>query len=104
MEDYKTFGEVSEQYKKDAVVVENNMSSVNTAIMNLSGNIAAIKDSVDGISTAVNEAGVSINEIAGSTSDMAEKTSRNKDVVDNSMDNINVLSQIVEQFQIDDAE
>lgn len=104
LEDYKAFGEVSEQYKKDAVVVEDNMSSVNTAIMNLSGNIAAIKDSVDGISTAVNQAGISINEIAGSTSDMAEKTSQNKDVVDNSMGNINVLSQIVEQFQIDDAE
>ncbi|MCM1156881.1 MAG: methyl-accepting chemotaxis protein [Bacteroidales bacterium] len=100
LEDYKDFGTVSEQYKKDAETIEDNMTSVNDAIINLSGNIAEIKDSVEGISNAVNEAGVSINEIAGSTTDMAEQTGKNKDVVDNSMENINVLTRIVEQFQI----
>lgn len=104
LKDYEEFGKVSEQYKKDAVIVEGNMASVNDAIIKLSGNIAEIKESVDGIGNAINEASISINEIAGSTTDMAEKTGRNKDVVDSSMENINLLNQIVEQFQIGNKE
>lgn len=104
LKDYEEFGKVSEQYKEDATIIEDNMASVNDAIIKLSGNIAEIKESVDGISNAINEANISINEIARSTTDMAEKTGRNKDVVDSSMENINMLNQIVEQFQIGDKE
>ena len=102
LEDYEEFGKVSEQYQKDAAIVEDNMVNVNRAIVNLSGNIAEIKDSVEGISVAVSEAGTSIDEIAGSTIDMTEKTGQNKDAVDNSMENINMLNQIVEQFRINE--
>lgn len=100
LEDYEKFGKVSEQYQKDAAIVEDNMLNVNRAIVNLSGNIAEIKDSVEGISAAVSEASISINEIAGSTTDMTEKTGQNMDAVDNSMENIKMLNQIVEQFRI----
>ena len=100
LEDYENFGKVSEQYKEDAVVVEHNMESVNTAIISLSHNITEIKDSVDGISNAVNEAGISINEIANSTVSMAEQSGQNKAVVRSSVENINSLTQIVEQFRI----
>ncbi len=101
LEDYNEFGKVSEQYKEDASVVEKNMESVNTAITELSNKINEIKDAVDGIGNAVNEAGISINEIANSTTDMAEQTGKNKEVADNSMENVETLVQIVEQFQLD---
>ncbi|MDE6759495.1 MAG: methyl-accepting chemotaxis protein [Lachnospiraceae bacterium] len=100
LEDYEEFGKVSEQYQKDAAIVEDNMLNVNRAIVNLSGNISEIKDSVEGIGAAVSDASVSINEIAGSTTDMTEKTGQNIDAVDNSMENIKMLNQIVEQFRI----
>ncbi|MGN0154938.1 MAG: methyl-accepting chemotaxis protein [Lachnospiraceae bacterium] len=100
LEDYEEFGKVSEQYKNDAAVIEDNMVNVNSAIMNLSDNLEAVKNSVEGISNAVSEAGISINEIANSTTDMAEQTGQNKEVVNNSMENIQTLAGIVEQFQI----
>lgn len=100
LEDYKDFGKVSEQYKKDASVIERNMMSVNMAITQLSNSINEIKDAVDGIGNAVNEAGISINEIAASTTDMAEQTGKNKGVADNSLENIQTLTNIVEQFQL----
>lgn len=100
LEDYKDFGKVSEQYKKDASVIERNMTSVNMAITQLSNSINEIKEAVDGIGNAVNEAGISINEIAASTTDMAEQTGKNKGVADNSLENIQTLTNIVEQFQL----
>lgn len=100
LEDYRDFGKVSEQYKKDASVIERNMMSVNMAITQLSNSINEIKDAVDGIGNAVNEAGISINEIAASTTDMAEQTGKNKGVADNSLENIQTLTNIVEQFQL----
>ena len=101
LEDYQEFGKVSEQYKQDATVFKQNMENVNHAIINLSHNITIIKDSLDGISNAVNEAGTSINEIAGSTTNVAVQTGENKNVVDNSMENIYTLANIVEQFRIE---
>lgn len=100
LEDYEEFGKVSEQYQKDATIVEDSMLNVNEAIVNLSENITEIKHSVEGISTAIGEAGTSIDEIAGSTTDMTNKTSQNMDAVDSSMENIKMLNQIVEQFKL----
>ncbi|MCM1178702.1 MAG: methyl-accepting chemotaxis protein [Clostridium sp.] len=100
LEDYEEFGKVSEQYKNDAFVVERNMSSVNTAITQLSNSMNEIKEAVEGIGNAVSEAGISINEIAASTTDMAEQTGKNKGAADNSLENIQALSSIVDQFQI----
>lgn len=100
LEDYEEFGKVSEQYKLDAAVIEENMVNVNAAIMDLSGNLEEIKESVDGITNTVNEAGIGINEIANSTTDMAAQMGQNKDDVDSSTENIQTLTDIVEQFQI----
>ena len=100
LEDYQNFGKVSEQYKNDATIVDDNMESVNQAIISLSNNIAMIKEAMDNICSAVSEAGISINEIANSTSDMTGQIGENKNAVDNSMENIKALTKIVEQFQI----
>ncbi len=98
--DYAEFDKVSEQYKKDASVVEQNMADVNTAIITLSGSITDIKKAVDEIGTAVSEAGTSITEIAHSTTHMAEQTGENKTVADSSKENLHMLSSIVEQFRL----
>ena len=98
--DYAEFDQVSEQYKKDASVVEQNMADVNAAIVMLSDSISEIKDAVDEIGNAVNEAGTSITEIAHSTTHMAEQTGENKTVADSSKENLHMLSSIVEQFRL----
>lgn len=88
------------KYKNDATIVDENMESVNQAIISLSNNIVMIKEAMDNICSAVSEAGISINEISNSTSDMTGQIGENKNAVDNSMENIKTLAKIVEQFQI----
>ena len=102
--DYAEFDQVSEQYKKDASVVEQNMADVNASIILLSDSISEIKDAVDEIGNAVNEAGTSITEIAHSTTHMAEQTGENKTVADSSKENLHMLSSIVEQFRLGQAD
>lgn len=101
LDDYAKFDDVSEQYKKDASVVEQNMTDVSAAIVQLSGNIAEIKDAVDEIGNALNQAGVNIGEIADSTVNIAEQTGENKTAADSSRENIHVLAGIVEQFKLE---
>lgn len=98
--DYENFGNVSEQYKKDAIVIEDSMNNVNRAIVALTEYIMQIKAAVEGISKTAGESSISINEIAESTSDMAEKTSNNADMVNDSMEKIDVLKDIVSQFNV----
>lgn len=100
LKDYESFGKVSEQYRKDADIIEDSMSDVNTAIIKLAGNITQIKESMDGISVTVNEAGISINEIAASTQNMVEKTGQNKKIANDSVENVSVLNDIVGQFKL----
>lgn len=100
--DYEEFGKVSEQYKKDATVIESNMLNVSESITQLSSNIMQITEAAEGIANAVSEAGSSIAEIAASTTDMAAKANENKDTVNDSIENIGVLTGIVEQFKISD--
>ncbi|MBQ9119337.1 MAG: methyl-accepting chemotaxis protein [Lachnospiraceae bacterium] len=102
LEDYENFGKVSEQYQHDADIVEDSMSEVNTAIVKLAENIAQIKTAMDGIGITVNEAGISINEIATSTQNMAEKTGQNKQVADGSVENVEMLNNIVARFKMEE--
>lgn len=98
--DYENFGNVSEQYKRDASVVEDSMNNVNKAIVALTEHITQIKYAVEGISRTAGESSLSINEIAQSTTDMAEKTSDNSNMVNNSMEKIDLLKGIVGQFKM----
>lgn len=100
LSDYENFGNVSEQYKQDASVIENSMNNIDRAITTLTEHIIQIKTAVEGISKTANESSLSINEIAGSTSEMAEKTSNNADMVNDSMQKIDLLKEIVGQFNV----
>ncbi len=100
LKDYENFGKVSEQYREDAGTFEENMSNVNGAIVELTANITSIKGAMDGIRTTVTEAGISINEIAKSSQNMTEKTGQNKQMANDSMENVNVLTDIVGKFKL----
>lgn len=100
LSDYENFGNVSEQYKRDATVIENSMNNIDSAIVTLTEHIMQIKTSVEGISKTAGESSISINEIAESTSQMAEKTSNNADMVNDSMEKIDLLKDVVGQFKM----
>ena len=101
LSDYEEFSRVGEQYKEDAIGIEESMENVNQAIINLTESMKQITSAVEEVCTTINEASIGINEIAEKTSDMGVKTNDNTEVVKESKEKIDGLKNIVEQFKLE---
>ena len=100
LSDYEEFGKVGEQYMDDASVVEDGMTRVNQAVIRLAENMKNITEAVGNINDAIHESSIGVNEIAERTTDMGVKTSGNADIVSDSTECIQRLSEIAERFTL----
>ncbi|MCR5107481.1 MAG: methyl-accepting chemotaxis protein [Lachnospiraceae bacterium] len=99
--DYSDFGEVSEQYSRDAGQFKESMGDIYTSIENLADSIAKISDALSGINSTVGESTLGVTDIAGKTTDMVTKTSETNGLVEESLQCVEQLKNIVGEFSID---
>ena len=99
--DYKEFEEVSEQYSKDAAQFKESMGDINSSINNLADSIQKISDALSGINNTVGESTIGVTDIAEKTTDMVTKTSQTNGLVEESLECVEQLRLIVNEFVIE---
>lgn len=98
LEDYNEFSKVSEQYSQDAEQFETTMDGIHSSINALSESITMIADALEGINSTIGESTVGVSDIAEKTTDMVAKTGENYEMVNETLNCAQQLSEMVEQF------
>ncbi|MCR5777351.1 MAG: Cache 3/Cache 2 fusion domain-containing protein [Lachnospiraceae bacterium] len=98
--DYKTFLEMSEQYKSDAEGFSDSMSYINNMITNLSSSTDKIAEQISNISHTVEEAANAVTALAEKTTDVASLSSDVLDVVSETGVCADELKEIKNSFTI----
>lgn len=101
VEDYKEFGQVSEQYKEDANEFKNEMEQVKTSMGELADAIEKIAAALNGINDTIGESSIGVTDIAEKTSDMVDKTSNTSDKVSECYQCVDELKTIVHKFKLE---
>ena len=99
--DYAQFGEVSVQYRDDAILFKDNMTEVEKAMTNLTDKIEIVADSINGIASTISEATVGVTEIAGMTSDITNSTADNRHAVSACLEAVETLRAITAKFKLE---
>lgn len=99
--EYKEFEKISEQYRGDADIFEEQMKSVHEHMTELSESIEIIIHGLTGISDAMNESSLGVTDIAEKTSDMAGKTGDAQKTVVDCYNCVEKLRTIVNYFNLE---
>ncbi|MCR5799785.1 MAG: methyl-accepting chemotaxis protein [Lachnospiraceae bacterium] len=100
LNDYKEFGNVSVQYKKDADTFGTSMADINMSILRLNEAIENIVEALNGIDSTINESTVGVTDIASKTSDMVGETTSSIDKVNECRSAVEELKGIIDQFTL----
>ena len=100
LKDYADFEKVSEQYEEDADQFEKSMTNIGDGISNLADSIDDIVHALEGINTIVGDSTVGVTDIAEKTTDVVTQTSKNTEIVDECMGNVERLRQIASMFTL----
>jgi len=100
LNDYKEFGNVSVQYKKDADTFGTSMADINMSILRLNKAIENIVEALNGIDSTINESTVGVTDIASKTSDMVGETTSSIDKVNECRNAVEELKGIIDQFTL----
>ena len=100
LNDYKEFGNVSVQYKKDADTFGTSMADINMSILRLNEAIENIVEALNGIDSTINESTVGVTDIASKTSDMVGETTSSIDMVNECRSAVEELKGIIDQFTL----
>ena len=100
--DYEEFGKVSEQYYDDAQVFQSSMSSISGGIQELSTSISRISDTLEHINITVGESADGVYDIAEKTTGIVTGTGDVTEKVGDTEKAIEALTDIVNQFQMDE--
>ena len=100
--DYEGFSKVSEQYYADAEVFNSSMSSISEGVEQLTGSIAHISETIEHINATVNESANGVYDIAEKTTNIVNGTVDVNDKVGDTKQAIDALTNIVNQFQMDE--
>ncbi len=101
LEDYKSFGTVSDRYRDDAGLFKDSMLHINASIEELNKTIDTIVDAVNGINDTINESADGITMIAQKTSDMVSETNATAEQVTTCKNNVTELESITQEFKLD---
>lgn len=101
LKDYADFEKVSEQYEKDADEFEKSMVNIGDGISTLLDSITDIVSALDGINSIVGESTVGVTDIAEKTTDVVAQTSKNTEIVDECITNVDKLRDIASMFTMD---
>ena len=101
LEDYKSFGTVSDRYRDDAGLFKESMLHISDSIEELNKSINVIVDAINGINVTINESADGVTNIAQKTSDMVGETNTTSDQVDVCRRNVAELESITQEFKLD---
>lgn len=101
LKDYSDFEKVSEQYEKDADEFERSMSNIGDGITGLADSIEDIVKALEGINSIVGESTIGVTDIAEKTTDVVTQTSKNTEIVDECISNVEKLRNIAEMFTME---
>mgnify|MGYP002857244382 CR=1 FL=1 len=101
--DYEDFSKVSDQYYSDAEVFQNSMGSISDGVKTLSNSIGKISETLEHISITVSESANGVYDIAEKTTGIVSGTSDVTEKVSDTAEAIGALTNIVNQFQMDEA-
>lgn len=101
LKDYADFEKVSEQYEKDADEFEKSMVNIGEGISSLLDSITDVVNALDGINSIVGESTIGVTDIAEKTTDVVAQTSKNTEIVDECITNVDKLREIADMFLLD---
>lgn len=101
LKDYADFEKVSEQYEKDADEFEKSMVNIGDGITTLTDSINDIVSALEGINSIVGESTVGVTDIAEKTTDVVAQTSKNTEIVDECITNVDKLRDIAGMFTLE---
>lgn len=101
LKDYADFEKVSEQYENDADQFERSMTDIGDGIAVLANNIEDIVSALEGINSIVGESTIGVTDIAEKTTDVVTQTSKNTEIVDECITNVDKLREIANMFTLD---
>jgi methyl-accepting chemotaxis protein len=100
LNDYQTFGEVSESYNADANMMNQCMTDIYKEIEELTRSMEQIEQSVSDITVRIEDASVGIGNVASKNTDIDSLTLNTRDSVDRNCEYSVKLQNIVEQFKL----
>lgn len=101
LKDYADFEKVSEQYEQDADQFEKSMTNIGDGISDLADSIEDIVKALEGINSIVGESSIGVTDIAEKTTDVVAQTSKNTEIVDECITNVDKLRAIANMFSME---
>ena len=98
--EFTEFEKVSMQYQDDAKLFRGSMTDVSAEMTDLTTAIESIADALKGISDTVAEASLGVSDIATKTTEIVDNTQQNFELMEICTDSVEVLQDIVSQFQL----
>jgi len=98
--DYIRSIEGSEQYNKDAVLITEMMTSINSSTKDLDTIMNNISEAIKEVALTVNEGALGIGDIAEKNTDTVSLTEEVNEKVNESIESANILNKIVSQFKL----
>lgn len=98
--DYEKLVKVSEQYNKDASIVNQLMTKFESAAESLSMSVSSIATAMNEVAATINEGAKGVQDIAEKTVDIVDKTQAGVVMSDENMQGAKELQKIVERFKI----
>ncbi len=100
MADYSKFDEIAEGYSADANDFEMNMTSIHSAVAELSSSINDVSDSISGMNSTINESAKGVTDVANKTTDIVSLTADTEQIVDQTEKCSEDMKMIVNRFQL----
>ncbi len=100
LSDYQKFGEVSIQYKEDAMTFGESMKTIKGSAQSLAADIEKIAGAIGGIDSNVNETSNGVANIAERTSDMTSETLSSVGQVEECKKAVSELSDMISKFTL----
>lgn len=100
LNDYEKLIDISEQYNKDAILVNGIMSDFSTTSEELNSTISNVANAVNEVAKTVVESAKGVEDIAVKTSSIVEMTSKVDEKAAENLDSAKELESILKQFKL----
>ncbi len=98
--DYGEFGQVGEQYEKDAESFADSMQHIYSEISELNHKIAEIVDTMDAVNRTITESAEGVNLIAEKSGEAVAKTLEGHEHLRESEESLELLKELIEKFNV----
>lgn len=100
VDDYDSFREVGKKYEEDARTFHQSMQQIYTEIADLNIKVNDIATTIGNVSTTISESTEGVNLIAEKSTEAVTKTLEGYEYLRKSEENLNILKELIEKFEI----